>query len=88
MAGRDDVADLWEMLTEANAEVVGASGYGLREGTEGSLVVYDGPDAFNALRTRAPRTLVLRAGDEVARTEPAATTVHRDDGPSAVDFHR
>ena len=88
MAGRDDVTDLWEMLTEANAAVFGASGYGLQEGTEGSLVVYDSPDAFNALRTRAPRTLVLRAGDEVARTEPAATTVHRDEGPSAVDFHR
>ncbi|WP_251344176.1 cytosine deaminase [Haloplanus halophilus] len=88
MAGRDDVSTLWEMLTAANAEVFGASEYGLREGNEGSLVVYDSPDGFNALRTRAPRTLVLREGDVVARTEPSSATVHRADGTSAVDFHR
>jgi cytosine deaminase len=88
MAGRDDVADLWEMLTDANATVFGADGYGLAEGNEGSLVVYDSPDAFNALRTRAPRTLVLRDGEAVARTEPARTTVHREGETRAVDFHR
>ncbi|WP_251329928.1 cytosine deaminase [Haloplanus pelagicus] len=88
MAGRGDVATLWEMLTEANAEVFGAEGYGLREGTEGSLVVYDSPDPFNALRTRAPRTLVLRSGEAVARTDPASATVHRDGETRTVDFHR
>jgi len=88
MAGRDDVADLWEMLTEANADVFGVDEYGLGEGVAGSLVVYDSPDAFNALRTRAPRTLVLREGEPVARTAAATTTVRRDSGKRSVDFHR
>ena len=88
MAGRGDVDALWEMLTAANAEIVGAEGYGLREGNEGSLAVFDSPDPFNALRTRAPRTLVLREGEPIARTEPAETRVHRADGTRAVDFHR
>ncbi len=88
MAGRGDVPVLWEMLTEANAEIVGASGYGLREETAGSLVVFDSPDAFNALRTRAPRTLVLRDGEPVASTAPAEAEVHRASGTEAVDFHR
>ncbi len=86
MAGRADVPALWEMLTAANAEVFGADGYGLREGGEGSLAVFDSPGPFDALRTRAPRTLVLREGEVVARTEPAETTVLREGGPATVSW--
>ncbi len=88
MAGRGDVPSLWEMLTEANAEIFGATDYGLAEDNEGSLVVFDSPTPFDALRTRAPRTLVLRDGDPIARTDPGETTVIRADGPTNVDFHR
>ncbi len=88
MAGRGDVQTIWAMLTEANAEAVGAADYGLREGGEGSLVVFDSPTPFDALRTRAPRTLVLRDGDPVARTDPGEATVFRDSGTATVDFHR
>lgn len=88
MNGRDDVAPVWEMLTRANADVFGADDYGLEEGNEGSLVVYDATDGFNALRTQAPRRLVLNDGRPVARTEPAATTVHRESGDVDVDFRR
>jgi len=88
MSGRADVGTIWRMLTEANAAVFGAEGYGLREGAEGSLVVYDSPDGFNALRTRAPRTLVLKEGRMVAEHDPGTTRVHRADGSRRVDFHR
>jgi cytosine deaminase len=88
MNGRGDVGTLWRMLTEANAAVFGAEGYGLTEGAEGSLVVFDSPDPFNALRTRAARTLVLRRGRTIASTDPAETVVHREDGEQSVDFHR
>jgi len=82
------VVDIWEMLTEANAEIFGAETYGLREDGEGSLVVYDSPDGFNTLRTRAPRTLVVREGDPIARTAPVETDVLREDGSKRIDFHR
>ncbi|MXV62626.1 amidohydrolase family protein [Natronorubrum sp. JWXQ-INN-674] len=92
MSGRGDVEPIWEMLTEANAEVFGVDDYGLAAGAEGSLVVYDAPDPFNALRTQAPRTLVLKDGREIARTEPASTRVIRENGDEesdrSVDFHR
>ncbi|MFB6298581.1 MAG: cytosine deaminase [Salinirussus sp.] len=90
MAGRDDVSSLWEMLTEANADVWGlADGeYGLEEGAPGSLVVYGSPDGYNALRTRPPRTLVLREGDRIASADPRTATVERAHGPTQVDFHR
>ena len=63
---RRDVSDLWDMLTYGNAEIFGADEYGLSEGDEGSLVVFDSPDTFTALRTRRPRKLVLREGHPVA----------------------
>ena len=88
MSGRGDVGTLWRMLTAANAEVFGADGYGLAEGNEGSLVVYDSPDPFNALRTRAARTVVVREGRVVAETEPSETVVRRSEGDRRVDFHR
>jgi cytosine deaminase len=88
MAGHGDVAVLWEMLTDANAAVFGTEEYGLEEGNEGSLVVFDAPDGFNALRTQAPRTLVLRGGDPIARTEPATTEVVRSEGSKSVDYKR
>jgi hypothetical protein len=46
--------------------VFGAENYGLGEGDEGSLVVFDSPDQYNALRTQPPRELVLKAGQPVA----------------------
>jgi cytosine deaminase len=88
MSGRSDVETLWRMLTEANAAVFGATEYGLVEGNEGSLVVYDSPDPFNALRTRAARTVVVKEGRVVAETEPRETVVHRSGAGRRVDFHR
>ncbi|WP_372912463.1 cytosine deaminase [Salinigranum sp.] len=88
MSGRGDVETLWQMLTTANAAVFGATEYGLAEGNEGSLVVYDSPDPFNALRTRAARTVVVKEGRVVAETEPRETVVRRSDGERQVDFHR
>lgn len=64
---RRDVDDVWDMLTYGNADVFGAEKYGLGEGDEGSLIVFDSPDPFTALRTQRPRQLVLREGQPVAK---------------------
>lgn len=88
MNGRGDVKTLWEMMTKANADVFGVEEYGLSVGGPGSLVVFDAPDPFNALRTQPPRTLVIRDGRKIARTDPARTTVTRPDGERTIDFHR
>ncbi|WP_318568777.1 amidohydrolase family protein [Salinigranum marinum] len=88
MNGRDDIDPLWEMLVDANAELFGATDHGLEEGNEGSIVVYDSPDPFNTLRLRPPRTLVLKDGRPIAKTEPRETTVLRSEGSRVVDFQR
>ncbi|MFB6097426.1 MAG: cytosine deaminase [Haloferacaceae archaeon] len=101
MAGKDDVGAIWQMLTEANAEVFGcrtasgdaagttdAADYGLREGAEGSLVVFDATTPFDALRTRATRLRVVKEGREIAAAAPAERTVRREGGDRRVTFDR
>jgi cytosine deaminase len=87
MHGRADVDSLWEMLLDANAAIWGDAPGRIRVGAAGSLVVFDATDAFEALRTRAPRTLVLKGGRVLARTDPAETTVYADE-ERTVDFRR
>ena len=64
---RRDVDNLWDMLTYGNADILDAVNYGLKEGDEGSLIVFDSSDPFTALRTRRPRKLVLSKGQPVAK---------------------
>jgi cytosine deaminase len=69
MNSKEDVATLWEMLLQGNASVYGVEDYGLEEGNEGSVVVYDGKSPFNVLRTQAPRRAVIRDGQLLASTQ-------------------
>ncbi|MFB6197666.1 MAG: cytosine deaminase [Halobacteriaceae archaeon] len=87
-SGRNDVHSIWEMLTTANAEIFGAGNYGLKEGNDGSLAIHQASDAFNALRRRPPRRLVLRDGEPIARTKPGDTTIHTRQGSRTVNFSR
>ena len=60
----------------------------LRPGDPADLVVYDAPTDVDALRLVAPRTLVMRGGRVLARTEPARTTVTWDGVEEDVTFLR
>ncbi len=81
-----DVAPLWKMLVENNASILGLDSTHLEPGAEGSFVVFDAPDAYNALRTRASRRLVVREGRPVARRESGRVFVGPDDEWKPVAF--
>ena len=87
MNGHKDVSTLWNMLVEANASIYGIENYGIKEGMEGSLVVYDGRSPFDVLRTQSPRSLVLSEGRIVAQTE-RKTEILWDNEYLSVDFNR
>lgn len=87
MNGAEDVPALWDMLINGNAGVYGLETNELREGAEGSVVVYDSRSAFDALRTQPVRPLVLKDGVPVARSE-RTTTIYRGDEPHTVSFDR
>lgn len=68
MTHPDEMARCFTMVTETNAEIMGLSDYGLREGALASLVVLDAADPVDALRQRAARRLVVAKGRIIARS--------------------
>lgn len=77
-----DERQLWEMLLRNNTSIFGLDpqAAALTEGAEGSVVVYDAPSAFDAIRTVAPRTLVVKEGQAIARTIRDTEIVANDIG--------
>lgn len=86
MHAYDDVRTIWNMMTDANASIFGVDAYGLRPDDEGSLIVFDGETPFDVLRRRAPRSLVVKEGNIIARTEPATTTLTGADETEQIQF--
>jgi len=88
MSGVAELRRLIEMITVNPAAALGVPDYGLRPGGPADLVVFDAPSEADALRLVAPRTLVLRGGQVVARATPAQRTVVWDGVEEEVTFLR
>lgn len=86
MSGYNELQQLIDMITVHPARALGLPAYGLQEGADADLVVFAAPSAMDALRLMAPRRLVLRRGQIVARTEPARTTITWAGHEEQVDF--
>jgi cytosine deaminase len=88
MSGADELPRLLDMITVDPARVLALPENRLRPGDPADLVVFDAPTDVDALRLVARRTLVLRGGRVVARSEPARTTVTWDGTEAEVTFLR
>jgi cytosine deaminase len=86
MSGYAELRSLIDMITVNGARALGLADYGLSPGCRADLVVFDAPSEMDALRLIAPRRLVIRAGQVVARTVPARHTVVWDGKQEVVDF--
>lgn len=86
MNGAEDVSTLWDMLINANAAAYGLNSNELKEGAEGSVVVYDSRTAFDTLRTQPVRPIVLNKGELIAHSERTAEFHHETD--ERVSFDR
>jgi len=88
MSGDAELRQLIDMITVNPARALGIAGYGLAPGGPADLVVFDAPAEADALRLVAPRTLVLRGGQVVARCVPAQHTVTWNGAQEQVTFLR
>ncbi|MBI4944499.1 MAG: amidohydrolase family protein [Actinobacteria bacterium] len=88
MSGASELEYLLEMVTTNPAKALGVDSAGIRVGGPADLVVFDAPTATDAVRRISPRWLVMRAGEVVARTRPATTTVTTAAGTREVTFLR
>jgi len=70
MTSLDGIAHAFAGVTEKAAKILHLDGYGIAPGCRADLVVLQAADAFEAIRLRAARLLVLRGGAVVARGVP------------------
>src|SRR4030088_1767805 len=86
MSGHNELRTLIDMITWNAASALGLEGYGVLPGCRADLCAIAAPSEMDAIRLIAPRTMVMRGGKIVARTEAARTTVIWDDREEPVDF--
>jgi cytosine deaminase len=86
MTGQDGMRACFAAVTATPARILGLDGYGLEPGCRADLVLLQAADAVEALRLRATRLLVLRAGRIIARSPAAVAALDLPGRPSRVDF--
>src|SRR2546425_11441101 len=74
MSGASEIPQVWDMITTNPAKAFGHD-CALKPGNPADLVLLDAETEFDALRRIAPRLLVMRAGQIVARTTPCETVL-------------
>jgi cytosine deaminase len=70
MTSLDGIAAAYAGVTTNAAKILHLDGYGLEPGCRADLVVLQAADVFEAIRLKAARLLVLRAGKVIARGSP------------------
>jgi cytosine deaminase len=70
MTSLDGIANAFAGVTTNAAKILRLDGYGLEPGCRADLVVLQAADPFEAIRLKAARLLVLRAGKVIARCAP------------------
>jgi cytosine/creatinine deaminase len=73
-------------VTENAARILHLADYGLAPGCRADAVLLDARDAIEAIRLRAPRLSVIRAGEVIAESPPATATLRLAGRPPRVEW--
>jgi cytosine/creatinine deaminase len=85
MASVEDKAAIFGALTVNSARTMGLQGYGLEVGCNADLVVLQARDPAEALRLKAVKLQVIKAGRVIARTPPRISDLMLEGRPAQVD---
>jgi cytosine deaminase len=88
MTGDEAMRACFDAVTVNNARILGLDGYGLEPGCRADFVLLQARDPVEAIRLRATRLLVVRAGQVIARSPAAVATLELPGRPPQVDFTR
>ena len=78
----------FDAVTVNNARILGLQGYGLEPGCKADFVLLQAASPEEAIRLRAQRLLVVRAGTVVSRMAPSVAQLSLPGRPEHVDFTR
>jgi cytosine deaminase len=85
MMGRDEMRCAFDCVTTHPAAIMGLEGYGLEKGCKADFVLLQAVDTIEAIRLRARRLAVVRAGRVVAESDPAIARLSLGGRPAEVD---
>ena len=86
MTGQDGMRACFEAVTTNAATILQLDGYGIAPGKRADLVLLQARDPVEAIRLRATRLQVFRAGKLVAETPAATAALHLPGRPASVDW--
>ena len=86
MTGREAMRACFDAVTSTPASILGLDGYGLAPGCRADLVLLQARDPVEAVRLRAARLAVVRAGRVVATSPPVQATLDLPGRPATVDW--
>jgi cytosine/creatinine deaminase len=76
----------FDAVTGNAARILHLDGYGIAPGCRADCVLLQARDPIEAIRLRAPRLLVIRAGKVIAESPAAASVLHLGGRPARVDW--
>jgi cytosine deaminase len=90
VAQMTSVADMraaFEAVTTGPARILHLDGYGLAPGCRADCVLLQARDPIEAIRLRAARLAVIRAGNVIAESPAATSTLRIDGRPARVEWN-
>jgi cytosine deaminase len=88
LTSQDAMRRCFQAVTAEPASVMGLDGYGIEPGCRADLVVLEAADPVEAIRLKAARLFVLRAGKTVAQSAPRLARLDLPGRPPAVSMLR
>ena len=86
MTGQEAMRQCFAAVTSTPAAILGLEGYGVAPGCRADLVLLQARDPVEAIRLRATRLAVLRAGKVIASSAPAVARLDMTGRPEATSF--
>jgi cytosine deaminase len=85
MTSREAMRFCFDAVTAHPARIIGREGYGLEPGCRGDFVLLQARDPIEAIRLKANRLAVVRAGRVIAEAPEQISTLGVDGRPGEVN---
>ena len=85
LSSRLDMEWCFDAVTLNSANIMGLEGYGLKRGCKADMVILQANDKIDAIRLRANRLFVIRAGKVISTTKPIHADLDLSERPKKLD---
>jgi cytosine deaminase len=85
LSSRLDMEWCFDAVTLNSANIMGLEGYGLKRGCKADMVILQANDKIDAIRLRANRLFVIRAGKVISTTKPIHAELDLSERPKKFD---